>query len=141
MDVLSKKFKILLGSKGWIQSKDSFPWQRDWLDQYGEVPIGVARPKSTEELQAVLRLCNSENIFAVPQGGNTGLVGSSVLNSLGGIIISLSRMNSISTLDSSSRTISVESGVILENLHSYLVDTELMFPMHLGSEGLSLIHI
>ncbi len=135
MDILSKKFKSLLGPKGWIPSSDSLPWQRDWLDQYGEIPLGVARPKSSEELQAVLKLCNSENIFAVPQGGNTGLVGSSVLNSSGGIIISLSRMNSILNLDITSGTISVESGVILETLHSYLNDTQQMFPMHLGSEG------
>ena len=135
MDILSKKFKSLLGPKGWIPSSDSLPWQRDWLDQYGEIPLGVARPKSSEELQAVLKLCNSENIFAVPQGGNTGLVGSSVLNSSGGIIISLSRMNSILDIDITSGTISVESGVILETLHSYLNDTQQMFPMHLGSEG------
>ena len=135
MDILSKKFKSLLGPKGWIPSSDSLPWQRDWLDQYGEIPLGVARPKSSEELQAVLKLCNSENIFAVPQGGNTGLVGSSVLNSSGGIIISLSRMNSILNIDITSGTISVESGVILETLHSYLNDTQQMFPMHLGSEG------
>ena len=90
------------------------------------------RPKSSEELQAVLKLCNSENIFAVPQGGNTGLVGSSVHR---GIIISLSRMNSILNIDITSGTISVESGVILETLHSYLNDTQQMFPMHLGSEG------
>ena len=132
---MSKNFMRILGSKGWVPSGDSLPWQRDWLDQYGEIPLGVARPKSAEELQAVLKFCNEENIFAVPQGGNTGLVGSSVLNSSGGIIISLSRMNSISNLDLSSSTISVESGVILENLHSFLSDTQQMFPMQLGSGG------
>ena len=38
-------------------------------------------------------------------------------------------------MDLSSSTISVESGVILENLHSFLSDTQQMFPMQLGSGG------
>ena len=50
MDVLASKLKALLGPKGWIGPEQCQPWQRDWLDQYGEVPLGVARPKSTAEV-------------------------------------------------------------------------------------------
>ena len=71
----------------------------------------------------------------VPQGGNTGLVGAGVLAETGGVILSLSRMNAISSLDLSSGSISVEAGVVLEQLHQSLEGTDLMFPMHLGSEG------
>ena len=135
MDVLSTKLMILLGPKGWIGPEDCQPWQRDWLDQYGEVPLGVARPKSTAEVAEVLRLCCAEGIPVVPQGGNTGLVGAGVLGEPGGVILSLSRMNAISSPDLLSGSISVEAGVILEQLHQSLEGTGLMFPMHLGSEG------
>lgn len=125
----------LLGHKGWIDAVESAPWQRDWLNKYGELPLGVARPCSTAEVSKVLSLCNENGVHVVPQGGNTGLVGGSVLGSDNGIILSLDRMNAILKLDEVSGSISLESGVILENLHQYLGITDLIFPMHLGSEG------
>tara|TARA_B100000780_G_C21113575_1_gene450258 strand:- start:1176 stop:2576 length:1401 start_codon:yes stop_codon:yes gene_type:complete len=135
VDSFSKKIRELLGVKGWIDSENSKPWQRDWLDQYGEVPLGVARPESTSEVSDVLHLCNDEGIPVVPQGGNTGLVGAGVLGKPGGVILSLSRMNTISSTDLLDGSILVEAGVILEQLHQHLEGTGLMFPMHLGSEG------
>ena len=135
MDVLSTKLMALLGLKGWVGPEDCQPWQRDWLDQYGEVPLGVARPKSTAEVAEVLRLCHAEGVPVVPQGGNTGLVGAGVLGEPGGVILSLSRMNAISSSDLLSGGISVEAGVILEQVHQSLEGTGLMFPIHLGSEG------
>ena len=135
MNLLSKKFTALLGSKGWISPENCLPWQRDWLDQNGETPLGVARIKSTAEVTEVLRLCRSEKLPIVPQGGNTGLVGGGVLGAPNGVIVSLSRMNVISSPDLSGGTIAVEAGVILESLHQYLKGTGLMLPMHLGSEG------
>lgn len=125
----------LLGHKGWVDAVDSAPWQRDWLNKYGELPLGVARPCSTAEVSKVLSLCNDHGVHVVPQGGNTGLVGGSVLGSVNGVILSLDRMNAISHLDEASGSISLESGVILEHLHQYLEATDLVFPMHLGSEG------
>jgi len=135
VDVLSTKLIALLGPKGWIGPEECQPWQRDWLDQYGEVPLGVARPKSTAEVADVLRLCFADGVPVVPQGGNTGLVGAGVLGEPGGVILSLSRMDAISSPDLSGGSISVEAGVILEQLHQSLEGTGLMFPMHLGSEG------
>ncbi len=135
MDQLSTKLMVLLGPEGWVGSEHCQQWQRDWLDQCGEVPLGVARPKSTAEVADVLRLCNAADVPVVPQGGNTGLVGAGVLGEPGGIILSLSRMNAILSPDLSSGSILLEAGVILEKLHQYLEGTGLMFPMHLGSEG------
>lgn len=135
MDVLSTKLMVLIDPKGWEGPKDCQPWQRDWLDQYGEVPLGVARPKSTSEVAEVVRLCHSEGVPVVPQGGNTGLVEARVLGAPGGVILSLSRMNAISSPDLSGGRISVEAGVILGQLHQSLEGMGLMFPMHLGPEG------
>ena len=132
---LLKNLSSLLGKKGWVKSGDSMPWQRDWLNKYGHTPLGVARPCSTKEVSEVLALCYEHGVHVVPQGGNTSLVGGSVIGSGNGIILSLDRMNAISNLDEASGSISMESGVILEQLHQFLEGTDFMFPMHLGSEG------
>ncbi|HHY02967.1 MAG TPA: hydroxyacid dehydrogenase, partial [Paracoccus sp.] len=44
---LSGQLAGLLGPRGWVAAPDAAPWQRDWLDRYGEPPLGVARPAST----------------------------------------------------------------------------------------------
>ncbi len=132
LEILSTKLTALLGFKGWIEPEDCQPWQRDWLDRYSEVPLDGARPKSTAD---VLRLCCFEGVPVVPQGGNTGLVGVGVLGKPGGVILSLSRMNAISPSDLSGGSISMEAGVIPEQLHQSLEGTGLMFLMHAGSEG------
>ena len=132
---LLESLSLLLGQKGWVNAAESAPWQRDWFNKYGEAPLGVARPCSTEQVSQVISLCNEHGVHIVPQGGNTGLVGGSVLGSVNGVILSLDRMNAISNLDEVSGSVSLESGVILEHLHQFLEGTNLMFPMHLGSEG------
>lgn len=132
---IEKSLSLILGKKGWVEAKESTPWQRDWFNQYGELPLGVARPCSTEEVSQVLALCYEHGVHIVPQGGNTGLVGGSVLGVKNGVILSLDRMNMILSLDKASNNISVEAGVILENLHQFLEDSDLIFPLDLGSKG------
>ena len=134
MDVNSK-LKALLGNQGWLNPPDTQPWERDWLNRYGQTPLGVARPRTTEEVSQTLKICRSANVPVVPQGGNTGLVGGSVLADAGGVILSMSRMDAISTPDIASGAIEVEAGVVLAQLHRSLQGTDFMFPMHLGAEG------
>lgn len=58
----------------------------------------VLRPKSTEEVSAILKYCNEKKLAVVPQGGNTGLVGGSVAV-FDEIVISTQLMNNIISLD------------------------------------------
>lgn len=132
---LSDSLADLLGERGWITPPDTRPWQRDWLDKYGEQPLGVALPRSTYEVAKVVALCSDAGVEVVPQGGNTGLVGGGVLGTPGGVILSLSRMDQIGLADFDSGTIEVEAGVILASLHQHLDGSGFMFPMHLGAEG------
>lgn len=54
----------------------------------------VLKPKSTEEVSAILKICNENNLAVCPQGGNTGLVGGSV-PVFDEVILSTSLMNKI----------------------------------------------
>ncbi|MGH2342474.1 FAD-binding oxidoreductase [Segnochrobactraceae bacterium EtOH-i3] len=135
MTDLGAKLEHILGPKGWITGADTAPWRRDWLDRYGEEPLGVARPATTEEVSAVVAACHEAGVVIVPQGGNTGLCGASVLAKAGGVILSLARMTSVGAIDPASASVEVEAGLVLAVLHEKLDGTGLMFPMHLGAEG------
>ena len=132
---LESDLESILGAKGWIASADSEPWRRDWLNKFGETPLGVARPKSTSEVSKIMALCFAAQVPVVPQGGNTSLTGAAVLSVKGGVILSLSRLNSIEDSDVAGGTIVVGAGVVLSRLHQKLEGSGFMFPMHIGAEG------
>ena len=132
---LAARLSGILGPKGWLTGPDVAPWRRDWLDRYGEEPLGVARPASTDAVAAVVAACHAAGVPVVPQGGNTGLCGAAVLGRPGGVILSLSRMAAIGRPDAASASVAVEAGVVLAALHAALDGTGLMLPLHLGAEG------
>jgi FAD/FMN-containing dehydrogenase len=106
------------------------------VDVQGHVPGAAAlvRPRSTEEVSAVLRICHARGQPVVPQGGRTNLVEGTV-SSPREIILSLERMNRIERVDASGRTMRVEAGVILQRAQEEAERHELMFPLDLGARG------
>ncbi|MDV4144351.1 FAD-binding oxidoreductase [Shimia sp. FJ5] len=132
---LEDKLASLLGGQGWIGAADSAAWHRDWLNKFGELPLGVARPMSIAEVSEVLKLCAAVEVPVVPQGGNTSLAGAAVVGSKGGVILSLSRMDKIGEVDKAGGTITVGAGAVLANLHEQLDGSGFMFPLHIGAEG------
>lgn len=58
----------------------------------------VLKPKTTEEVSAILRHCNERRLAVCPQGGNTGLVGGSV-PVFDEIVLSTQLMNTIESID------------------------------------------
>lgn len=125
-----------LGERGWLTAPGEIAGQsRDWLDRYGEPPLGVARPASVDEVAEIVRLCAEHGIAVVPQGGNTGLNGASVASDGRSVVVSLARMNRILAIDPLDYTATVEAGVVLAALHEALAEQQLAFPLHLGAEG------
>lgn len=134
-EALAARLAATLGPKGWVAGADAAPWQRDWLNRYGEAPLGVARPASTGEVSAVVAACHAAGVAVVPQGGNTGLCGAAVLGRAGGVILSLARMAAMGVPDAASGSVEVQAGLVLARLHDGLEGSGLMFPLHLGAEG------
>jgi len=94
----------------------------------------VLKPKSTEEVSQILSHCNQRRIAVVPQGGNTGLVGGSnpVFDE---VVVSLSLMNRLISLDETAGVLVCQSGCILEALDNMLAERDLMMPLDLGAKG------
>ena len=75
------------------------------------LPGAVVLPRTTEQVQAVVRICARHKIPFVSRGAGTGLSGGA-LPAAGGVVISLARMNRILEVDIANRYVVVEPGVI-----------------------------
>jgi glycolate oxidase len=86
-------------------------YECDGLTNFRTLPSAVVLPRSTEQVQAVVRICDRHRIPFVARGSGTGLSGGA-LPAEGGIVISFARMNRILEIDIPNRRVVVEPGVI-----------------------------
>lgn len=91
------------------------------------IPDVVVKPKSTEEVSAVLRVANEDEIPVYGRGAATGMTGGSVPLEKG-IVISFSEMKRIVEIDSANFLAVVEPGVVLEEFQSEVEKQGLFYP-------------
>ena len=102
---------------------------------HGRTPV-VLRPGTVGEVAAIAKLANETKTPIVPQGGNTGLVGGQVPDESGTeIIVSLSRLNRVRTVDAAADAMIVEAGVILADAQAAAEAADRLFPLSLAAEG------
>lgn len=117
-------------------SKDQKKYLADWYGRSSGNALAVVLPKTTADVQQIMALCIRHKVALIPQGGNTGLVGGALPDQTGSeLVINLQRMNAIRNFDTKSKTITLEAGVILGNLHELAKEQDLEFPLTLGSQG------
>jgi len=93
------------------------------------------RPSTTAEVSSFLLLCRRHGIRVVPQGANTGLVGASVPDGTGEmLVLSLERLDRRLEIDVLDRTALVDGGVLLSTLNAALSPHGLHFPVDLGAD-------
>jgi glycolate oxidase len=74
-------------------------------------PSAVVFPRSTEDVQEVVRIANDAGISIVPRGAGTGLSGGSISREHG-VVMVFSRMNRILEIDLSNQRAVVQPGVV-----------------------------
>ena len=115
---------------------DMASYLTDWRQRFTGSALAVVKPGSTEEVAAIVKLCNLHAVPIVPQGGNTGLVLGSVPDESGkAIVLSLTRLNRIRAVDTVNNTMTLEAGCILENVQNAAHDAQRLFPLSLAAEG------
>ena len=113
-------------------------WGKDWTKHFAPAPCAIIFPKSTEQVQAVIKLANEHNIVVTPSGGRTGLSAGAVASN-GEIVISLDKMNKIGEFYPADRMVEIEAGVITEQLQQFAEDKGLYYPVDFASAGSSQI--
>ncbi|KAI9505774.1 D-lactate ferricytochrome c oxidoreductase [Coemansia sp. RSA 1358] len=106
----------------------------DWLNKYRGNSQIVLRPKSTEQVAAILKYCSDNRVAVVPQGGNTGLVGGSVPVH-DEVVLSLRNMSKVRSYDEISGILVCDAGCVLEELENYVAERGHVMPLDLGAKG------
>ena len=92
---------------------------------------------STREVSEVLTYAYENEIAVTPRGAGTNLVGATVPVK-GGIILDLSRLNRILELDTDTMTVTVEAGILLRDLQSFVEERGLFYPPDPGEKASSI---
>lgn len=98
------------------------------------LPEVVVKPRTSEEISAILKLCNEALLPVTPRGAGTGLSGGA-LPHLGGVLLSTERLNQILEIDERNLQVTTEPGVITEVLQNAVKAKKLFYPPDPSSRG------
>jgi glycolate dehydrogenase FAD-linked subunit len=105
------ELRRLFGDRFHDRPEDLLVYECDAAALYKERPLAVVFPESTEEVVAIVRLCNEAAIPFVPRGAGTGLSGGAQPLA-GGLLIGTARMKRILQVDVDNRFAVVQPGVV-----------------------------
>ena len=100
--------------------------------EFGEADALVFA-KSSEEIQKVIEFANENGVHVTVRGSGTGLTGATVPLHRG-IVLDLSKMNRILELDEENLTLTVEPGVVLQDLQAFVEDRNYFYPPDPGEK-------
>jgi len=94
------------------------PFSHDEVPEpvYAHMPECVVRPRTAEEIAAILKLANRQRIPVTPRGAGSGLSGGAVPIH-GGIVLLCDRMNEILEIDRENLMVVVEPGVVTATIN------------------------
>ena len=128
-------FESIVGADNVLSDADAMEqYSRDETEDLVYSPEVVLKPQSSEEIAAILTLCNKEHIPVTPRGAGTGLSGGA-LPIYGGIVLTTEKLNKIIELDEKNLQITVEPGVITQVLQEAVVEKGLFYPPDPSSKG------
>lgn len=109
-------------------------YSHDETETLAYLPEVVIKPRTAEEISAIMKICNENKIPVTPRGAGTGLSGGA-LPHLGGVVLSTERMNSILEIDERNLQVTTEPGVITEVLQNAVKEKNLFYPPDPISRG------
>jgi glycolate oxidase len=92
------------------EDEDLRPYECDGLSAYRTIPRVAVLPRTTDEVQSVLRACREHGVPVVPRGAGTGLSGGALPHGEG-LLLGLARLSRILAIDPVGRTARVQPGV------------------------------
>lgn len=137
-DILSQ-FKHIVGEAQVLADEETLTeYGHDETEKLLYIPEVVLKPGSTEEIAQIMKICHAHRIPVTPRGAGTGLSGGA-LPHLGGVVLSLEKLNKILSIDERNLQVITEPGVITEVLQDAVKEKGLFYPPDPSSKGSCLI--
>ncbi|WP_084343182.1 FAD-binding oxidoreductase [Piscicoccus intestinalis] len=100
--------------------------------------VALVRAACVEDVQATMRFATTHRVPVVPQGARSGISGGA--NAIPGcLLLSVERMARILSIDPGERTVTVEPGILNQDLKDALREHGLAYPPDPGSVAISSI--
>ncbi len=109
-------------------------YSHDYTEDLSFLPEVVVKPANTQQISAILKLCNEQLIPVTPRAAGTGLSGGA-LPVYGGIILSTEHLNKIIQIDERNLQATVEPGVINQVFRDAVEAKGLFYPPDPASRG------
>ncbi|GHD52027.1 glycolate oxidase, subunit GlcD [Marinobacter persicus] len=109
---------------------------KDWTKIHTPAPLAIVLPKTTEQVQALVKFANENQVALVPSGGRTGLSAGAVAAN-GEVVVAFDNMNKIVDFNASDRTVRCQAGVVTEQLQNFAEENDLYYPVDFASAGSS----
>ena len=125
--LLDQLIAIVGGAGVSTSPEDLDKYSHDEVAELHFEPEAVVKARSAEEVSRILRLAQEANFPVTPRGAGYGLSGGCV-PVLGGVVLSLEKMNRIVEIDEENLMATVEPGVITGDLHRAVEALGLFYP-------------
>lgn len=132
--ILAQIIEIVGESQVFTDEETIADYAHDETEDLHFPPEVVVKPLHTKQVSELLRFCNQNQIPVTPRGAGTGLSGG-CLPVKGGVSLSMERMNKIIDLDIHNLQITVEPGVITEEIINAAAKHDLLYPVDPASKG------
>ncbi len=109
---------------------------KDWTRIYAPNPLAIVLPKTTEQVQALVKFANENRVALVPSGGRTGLSAGAVAAN-GEVVVAFDNMSQILDFSASDRLVRCQAGVVTEQLQNFAEENHLYYPVDFASAGSS----
>ena len=126
--------KIFPKSRFALSKEERLEYASDHTEDFVFLPHVVVFPESTEEVASLMKLCSQYEVPVTTSGALTGLSGGA-LPVKGGVALSTKRMNQILDIDLQNGQITVQPGVIVEEMHNAVEEHGLYYAPDPASKG------
>ena len=110
MSVISQLTRALPKNTVIIGDENTRPFECDGLSVYKQKPLAVVLPRDISQIKKVLEICRKNNTPVVTRGAGTGLSGGATPLE-GCVVLGLSKLTRIISIDVENKTAIVEPGV------------------------------
>ena len=130
-----EEFKKIVGGAFVFADEETLRnYGHDETEQLLFPPEVVIKPHTAAEISSIMKICNTHKIPVTPRGAGTGLSGGAIPH-LGGVLLSMERLNTIIEIDERNLQVTTEPGVITEVLQNAVKEKGLFYPPDPSSRG------